>query len=167
MNHKIYKPNNLYANIDFKKIKDELKLSFNLDDFKSIVIIHISDRIKLSVNNFGKIEIFFSDTYDYTQDINIIENTFKKQIKNLFRRANMAKYTEQEEKGLNQQLVRWQKRQLTAVRQNNIDKSYEQMTEIDRSVWEKIANAETHKDVNWLVWEQAERVISKYCNLAR
>ncbi|WP_337527378.1 hypothetical protein [Zhenhengia sp.] len=76
-------------------------------------------------------------------------------------------YTEQEEKELNQKLKRWQKRQLTAVRQNNIDRAYVSMTEIDRSVWERIANAETYKDVNWLVWQQAERVISKYCNLAR
>ncbi|MDA3730046.1 hypothetical protein PBV87_00775 [Niameybacter massiliensis] len=76
-------------------------------------------------------------------------------------------YTEQEEKELNQQLKRWQKHQLIAVRQNNIDRSYESMSEIDRSVWEKIANAETYKDVNWLVWQQAERVIQKYCTLAR
>lgn len=76
-------------------------------------------------------------------------------------------YTEQEEKELNQKLKRWQKRQLTAVRQNNIDRAYASMTEIDRSVWERIASTETYKDVNWLVWQQAERVISKYCNLAR
>ena len=53
-------------------------------------------------------------------------------------------YTEQEEKELNQKLKRWQKRQLTAVRQNNIDRAYASMTEIDRSVWERIANAETY-----------------------
>lgn len=76
-------------------------------------------------------------------------------------------YTEQEEKEFNQQLKRWQKHQLTAVRQSNIDRSYESMSEIDRSVWEKIANAETYKDVNWLVWQQAERVIQKYCTLTR
>ncbi|MBC8580852.1 hypothetical protein [Zhenhengia yiwuensis] len=76
-------------------------------------------------------------------------------------------YTEQEEKELNQKLKRWQKRQLTAVRQNNIDRAYASMTDIDRSVWERIASAETYKDVNWLIWQQAERVISKYCNLAR
>lgn len=76
-------------------------------------------------------------------------------------------YTAQEEKELNQQLKRWQKRQLTAVRQNNTDRAFASMTEIDRSIWEKIANAETHKDVNWLVWQQAERVIPKYCDLAR
>lgn len=78
----------------------------------------------------------------------------------------MAKYTEQEEKELNQQLVRWQKRQLTAVKQNNVDRAFEQMNDIDRAVWKKIANAETHKDVNYIVWEMAEKVISKYCKLA-
>lgn len=79
----------------------------------------------------------------------------------------MTNYTEQEEKELNQQLARWQKRQLTAVRHNNIDKSFESMSDIDSGVWEKIAKAVTHKDVNWLVWDNAERVIDKYCKLAR
>lgn len=76
-------------------------------------------------------------------------------------------YTEQEVKELNQQLKRWQKRQLTAVRQDNIDRAFEKMSEIDRSIWKIIANAESHKDVNWLVWGEAERVITKYCKLAR
>lgn len=76
-------------------------------------------------------------------------------------------YTEQEEKELNRQLRRWQKRQLTAVRQNNIDQAFDEMSDIDRAIWEKIAKAESHKDVNWIVWNEAERVITKYCKLAR
>lgn len=79
----------------------------------------------------------------------------------------MASYTAKEENELNQQLKRWKKRQLTAVRGNKVDKAFELMSEIDRSIWEKIANAESYKDVNWIVWENAERVITKYCNLAR
>ena len=79
----------------------------------------------------------------------------------------MVNYTEQEEKELNQQLTRWQKRQLTAVKGNNIDKAFESMGEIDRAVWEKIANAKYHKDVNYLVWNNAERIIDKYCKMAR
>lgn len=77
------------------------------------------------------------------------------------------KYTEQEEKELNQQLKRWQKRQLTAIKGNNVDKAFDNMIELERAVWEKIANAGSHRDVNWVVWENAERVISKYCKLAR
>jgi hypothetical protein len=76
-------------------------------------------------------------------------------------------YTEQEEKELNRQLERWQKKQLAAVKRNNIDKAYELMSGIERGVWERIANAKTHKDVNWLVWEHAEAVIEKYYKLAR
>lgn len=76
-------------------------------------------------------------------------------------------YTEQEVKELNQQLARWKKRQLTAVRQNNVDRAYAQIHEIDRAVWEKVAKAETYKDVNPIVWEMAEKVISKYCKLSR
>jgi len=76
-------------------------------------------------------------------------------------------YTEQEQIELNQQLKRWQKRQLTAVRQNNIDRAFEVMNEIDRAVWERVAKAESHKDVSVLVWDMAEKIISKYCKLAR
>lgn len=79
----------------------------------------------------------------------------------------MANYTEQEEKELNHQLRRWKKQQLTAVRQDKIDIAFESMTEIDRAIWEMIARADSHKDVNWLVWDNAERVISKYCKMAR
>lgn len=79
----------------------------------------------------------------------------------------MENYTEQEDKDLNQQLKRWKQRQLTAVKGNKVDKAFELMNDIDRAVWEKIANAESHKDVNWLVWDNAERVITKYCKLAR
>lgn len=72
-----------------------------------------------------------------------------------------------ETKELNKQLKRWQKRQLTAVRQNNTDEAFDRMTEIDRSIWKQIANAKSHKDVNWLAWDNAEHIITKYCKLAR
>lgn len=77
------------------------------------------------------------------------------------------KYTEQEEKEMNQQLKKWQERQLKAVRQNYIENAFERMNDIDRNVWRIIANANTYKDVNWLVWQQADRVIDKYCKIAR
>lgn len=70
-------------------------------------------------------------------------------------------YTQQEQIKLNKQLKKWQERQLKAVKKNNIDKAFECMSEIDRAVWEKVANAETYKDVNWIVWNNAESVISK------
>lgn len=76
-------------------------------------------------------------------------------------------YTEQEEKEFNHELKKWQEKQLRAVqKEKNIDKAYEYMSEIDRRVWEIIANAETHKDVNWIVWNMAENVIEKYCKIA-
>ena len=76
-------------------------------------------------------------------------------------------YTRQEDTELNNQLVRWQKRQLTAVRKNNIDTAFEKMNDIERAVWENIAKATRHEEVNYLVWDMAEDVISKYCKLAR
>lgn len=71
-----------------------------------------------------------------------------------------------EEKKLNIQLQKWQARQLQAVKRNYIDYAYEKMTEIDRSVWEIVARAKSYKDVNWLVWRNAEKVIDKYYKLA-
>ena len=76
-------------------------------------------------------------------------------------------YRKQEELELNQQLVRWKKRQLTAVRQNRIDRAFESMNDIDRVVWEQVAKAKTYKDVSVGAWELAEKIISKYRKLAR
>lgn len=76
-------------------------------------------------------------------------------------------YSAQEERDLNQKLHKWQRKQLRAVQKGkNIDKAYEQMSELDRRVWEIIANAETHKDVNWIVWNMAENIIDRYCKIA-
>lgn len=76
-------------------------------------------------------------------------------------------YTDQEEKELNKQLKKWQDKQLKAVRRKNFDYACEKMFDADRSVWQIIASAKSHKDVNWIVWEQAERVIDKYYKMSR
>lgn len=76
-------------------------------------------------------------------------------------------YTMQEQIELDQQLKRWQKRQLTAVRQNNVDKAFGAMNDIERAVWEQVAKAESYKDISVLAWETAYKVIPKYCKLAR
>lgn len=76
-------------------------------------------------------------------------------------------YTKSEEKELNQQLAKWKKRQLTAVKGNHIDEAFEKMIDIERAVWEQVAKAESYKDVSVGAWELAEKVISKYCKLAR
>jgi hypothetical protein len=79
----------------------------------------------------------------------------------------MSYYTEEEEQKLNNQLKIWKKRQLTAVRGNNVDSAFTKMSDIDRVVWEKIAKADNHKDVNPIVWELAESVITKYCKMSK
>lgn len=71
------------------------------------------------------------------------------------------------EKELNAQLKKWQKRQLTAVRQNYFDYVCEIMTETERATWKGIAKAKSYKDVNWLMWNLAYDVIDKYCKIAR
>lgn len=77
------------------------------------------------------------------------------------------RYTDQEEIELNKLLKKWQKRQLVAIKKNNIDTVFESMNEIDRRVWEVIANANSYKDINHIAWGMAEKVIGKYCKLAR
>ncbi len=57
-------------------------------------------------------------------------------------------YTKQEQIEFDQQLKRWKKRQLTAVRQNNIDKAFERMNDIERAVWEQVDRAESYKDIS-------------------
>jgi hypothetical protein len=76
-------------------------------------------------------------------------------------------YTKQEEKELNQQLERWKKRQLTAVKGNHIDEAFGKMNDYERSVWTIIAKADTYREVSVGAWEMAEKVICKYCKLAR
>lgn len=76
-------------------------------------------------------------------------------------------YTIEEEKELNNQLKKWQNKQLRAVRRNNFDNVCENMNDIDMSIWEIIARAKSHKDISPIVWNHAERVIDKYYKLAR
>ncbi|WP_167955102.1 hypothetical protein [Anaerosporobacter faecicola] len=76
-------------------------------------------------------------------------------------------YTEQENIKLNNQLKKWQEKQLRAVKRNNIDNAFAKMNDIERLVWEQIAIAETHNEVNYLVWNMAEKIIDKYYKLAR
>ena len=63
----------------------------------------------------------------------------------------------QEQTEIEHQLKRWQKRQLTAVRQNNIDKAFEAMNNIERAVWKQVARAESYRDLSGLAWERPTR----------
>lgn len=76
-------------------------------------------------------------------------------------------YTKKEEKELNDQLKKWQDKQIKAVRRKNFDYACERMHPGDMSVWKIIANAKSYKDVSVSAWDQAERVIEKYYKLAR
>lgn len=77
------------------------------------------------------------------------------------------KYTLDEEKALNAELRRWQRKQLNAVKQIYFDCACNKMTDIDRATWRLIANAKSYKDVNWLCWQIADEIIDKYCLMAR
>lgn len=76
-------------------------------------------------------------------------------------------YTKQEEVDLNNLLAKWQKRQLTAVRQNKIDFAFEKMNDIERAVWEQVAKAKSYKDVSICAWELADKIIDRIYKIAR
>lgn len=68
---------------------------------------------------------------------------------------------------MNDQLKKWQDRQIQAVRRKNFDCACEKMHHGDMSVWKIIANAKSYKDVSVGAWQQAERVIEKYYKLSK
>ncbi len=47
---------------------------------KQVLNDDIEDEMQISVNNFGKVELFFDTICEYTSHVAKIENLFKKQI---------------------------------------------------------------------------------------
>ena len=60
----------------------------------------------------------------------------------------------------NRQLKKWQKKQLLLVRKGFLDNGCP-LNEYESSAWERIANATSYKEINWLVWEVADRMFSR------
>lgn len=82
-NNKIFYPQTIYLNINFDLIKKNIKNIYTkCEDFGSILAIYCDEYI-ISVNNIGKIEIFFDKELDYAiimKEISSIEFIFKKYI---------------------------------------------------------------------------------------
>lgn len=73
----------------------------------------------------------------------------------------MCNYTQEETNNLNKQLKKWQNMQLRIVRKGIFDNDIP-FNDIEKAVWEQIAKAKTHLDVNVIAWNMADKVINKF-----
>lgn len=75
----------------------------------------------------------------------------------------MTHYTEQEEKELNAELKKWQNRAKRLILSDYYDSVAKKLSELDFSILRKITNAESHRDINYYLWNSGmiERVLDK------
>lgn len=76
---KIYKPKKIYYNINFDNIKRYLRVLYsNSKDYGSMFVIY-TDNYTVSINDIGRIEIYYNKKEDYIADntINKITNIFQ------------------------------------------------------------------------------------------
>ncbi|WP_143476989.1 hypothetical protein [Clostridioides difficile] len=82
---KSFYPNNIYPQIDFLKIKRQLKSIYknDLSDCGSICIIERKD-YSISINSIGEINIYYDSRYEnkIQNVVDEIEQLFKSQVKN-------------------------------------------------------------------------------------
>ena len=75
---KIYNPKLIYYNIDFDSIKCHLKKQYtDYRDYGKSLILLVKD-CTISINNIGKIEVYYNKQYSY-DIIKNIEMLFKNQ----------------------------------------------------------------------------------------
>lgn len=82
-NNQIFYPQNLYLNINFENVKNELKYNYKeYEDYGSIISI-FHNNFLMSVNSFGKIQVFYNaiDNKALVKGLNNVESIFQKQIK--------------------------------------------------------------------------------------
>ncbi|MBO5387277.1 MAG: hypothetical protein J6A59_03955 [Lachnospiraceae bacterium] len=71
----------------------------------------------------------------------------------------MSHYTIEEEKELNLQLKNWQSKLSKYILSDKWDSISEQLSEIELQSIKIINNANSHKDVNWLIWGEMDNII--------
>lgn len=81
-NKKELRPNQIFPYINFNHVKKQLRtISDDYVDFGSVFLIK-NKNISVSVNEFGKIILFYNhyDENEITDSISFIEDVFKQQI---------------------------------------------------------------------------------------
>lgn len=64
----------------------------------------------------------------------------------------MARCTEEEEKELNNQLKKWQRRAKRLILSDYYDTVAESLSELNYTALKAVTNAESHKDINYALW---------------
>lgn len=62
----------------------------------------------------------------------------------------VGKYSEDEEKELNKQLNSWKRRAGKLILNDYFDSC--NISELEFGILKQVTNAETHKDINWCMW---------------
>ena len=89
-NNSIFYPKDIFLNINFESIKNELKLeNKNFEDYGNIIIFKL-DQYFYSINSFGKLQLFYNSLCQPNVNdlINTVENKFKKQVSNFIIQRN-------------------------------------------------------------------------------
>nr|WP_315101359.1 hypothetical protein [uncultured Catonella sp.] len=64
----------------------------------------------------------------------------------------MANYTEQEEKELNSQLRKWQRRAKRLILSDYYDTAAKSLSDLNYTALKAVTNAKTHKDISYYLW---------------
>lgn len=75
----------------------------------------------------------------------------------------MARYTEEEERELNNQLKKWQRRAKRLILSDYYDTVADSLNELNYTVLKAVTNAKSHKDINYYLWNSGmiERTLDK------
>lgn len=64
----------------------------------------------------------------------------------------MTRYTEEEERELNNQLKKWKRRAKRLILSDYYDTVAESLNELNYIALKAVTNAESHKDINYVLW---------------
>lgn len=75
----------------------------------------------------------------------------------------VSRHTEQEEKELNTQLEKWQRRAKRLILNDYYDSIANRLNELNYTALKAVTNAETHKDINFFLWNSGliERTLER------
>lgn len=81
----------------------------------------------------------------------------------------MSRYTEEEEKELNAQLKKWQRRAKRLILSDYYDCVSDRLNELNYTALRAVTNAETHRDINCHLWNSGliERTLDRVAEMIK